>query len=128
MMMRNQRSLYCGLGLLVLLALVTWLESENQTLGQSSLGEVGKNQTCLECHAGFSPKIIEAWRHSKHASKQVGCESCHGTDHSTIFERKGKVSSKVCAECHAKQAREFDASLHAQAADFARSDPKFARL
>ena len=76
----------------------------------------------------MSPKSVEAWRQSKHAARNVGCADCHGSDHSTIFARKGQVSAAVCGSCHATQLEEFGHSLHAAAADVMRADPKFARL
>jgi hypothetical protein len=87
-----------------------------------------QQQTCLECHSGLNPKAVAAWRESKHGLKGVGCASCHGTEHSTIFTVKGQVSAAVCGSCHEKQRADFDKSLHAAAMDHMLADPKFARL
>lgn len=85
-------------------------------------------QGCIECHSRNSQTQFEAWKSSAHAAKGVGCADCHGTDHSTIFARKGRVSAGVCGKCHPKQKTEFDQSLHAKAVDFLQSDQRFKRL
>ena len=34
-------------------------------------------QTCIDCHSGSTPGIVEQWRESAHAKKSVDCYSCH---------------------------------------------------
>ena len=72
--------------------------------------------------------MVAAWENSLHGLTGVGCEDCHGSDHSTIFSHKGGVSAATCGRCHAQRVSEFDRSLHAAAMDSMRADPKFARL
>lgn len=84
--------------------------------------------TCLECHEKAEFKMVEAWRHSKHAEAGVGCADCHGDDHSALFALKGQVSAAVCGKCHSDQVKQFDQSLHAAAMDLLVNDPKFKRL
>ena len=85
-------------------------------------------RACVECHTASGSKMTQAWRESKHAAHNVGCADCHGEDHSTIFERKGRVSANTCGKCHARQQSEFNLSLHAGTVDRMRLDPKFTRL
>lgn len=83
---------------------------------------------CVECHLKSNPAMVAAWQHSRHAANEVGCASCHGSNHSKIFEVKGAVSAAVCGSCHARQVKEFDRSLHAAAVDLMKTDPRFDRL
>lgn len=84
--------------------------------------------TCIECHGKAEHTMVEAWRTSKHAEAGVGCDACHGDDHSKIFAEKGQVSASVCGGCHSAQVKEFNQSLHAAAVDLLVDDPKFKRL
>jgi hydroxylamine dehydrogenase len=84
--------------------------------------------TCIECHGKAEHTMVEAWRTSKHAEAGVGCDACHGDDHSKIFAEKGQVSASVCGGCHSAQVKEFNQSLHAAAVDLLIEDPKFKRL
>ena len=84
--------------------------------------------TCIECHVKAEHTMVEAWRTSKHAEAGVGCDACHGDDHSRIFAEKGQVSASVCGRCHSAQVKEFNQSLHASAVDLLVDDPKFKRL
>lgn len=34
-------------------------------------------QACLDCHSTNTPGIVEQWRDSTHAKKNVDCYSCH---------------------------------------------------
>lgn len=88
----------------------------------------GGPQNCVGCHEKTNPTMVSAWQHSRHAAKGVGCASCHGDNHSRIFEVKGAVSAAVCGGCHAKELKEFDRSLHAVAMDMLKTDPRFDRL
>jgi len=36
---------------------------------------------CVACHANISPNVVNDWKLSKHAGLGIGCEACHGTDH-----------------------------------------------
>jgi len=78
--------------------------------------------TCVACHQAISPGIVGQWKQSKHA-KTVGCFECHqavkgdrdGFDHNG-FLISTIVSPKDCSRCHEKEAREFQASHHSEAA------------
>jgi hypothetical protein len=72
--------------------------------------------------------MVTAWEQSRHAAVGVGCADCHGDNHSTIFNVKGKVSAGKCGTCHAQQVSEFNHSLHAQSMTRMEADPKFAVL
>jgi hypothetical protein len=70
---------------------------------------------CVECHRRQQPNLVHQWEISPHAQKGVGCDSCHGKNHSQIFRENGRVSPYVCGKCHTAQGKEFAKSRHAHA-------------
>ena len=82
-------------------------------------------QKCLDCHESITPAVDEQWRGSRHAAARVDCNSCHQANPGdpATFDHYGQkiaviVTPNYCARCHAKQAKEFEASHHADAAKF----------
>ncbi len=67
---------------------------------------------CVKCHSKREPNIIKDWQESKHFENNVGCASCHGTDHEYITDNAGRVPPSRCSTCHAKQFSEFIRSRH----------------
>ena len=72
---------------------------------------------CVECHARTTPGIVSDWRLSRHAAVSVGCDSCHGTAHSTAADaaRAALPTPATCARCHATQVKQYEGSKHALA-------------
>ncbi len=84
-----------------------------------------EGQTCLDCHSQTTPGIVEQWRDSAHAKKNVDCYSCHRASDKdpATFEHYGHriaviVTPNYCARCHSKEVDQFEKSHHAQAAQF----------
>ncbi len=82
-------------------------------------------QECIECHSSTTPGVVEQWASSRHAQKNVDCYSCHQAEEKdpAAFEHNGQriaviVTPNYCSRCHAKEAKEFATSHHAQAAQF----------
>ena len=82
-------------------------------------------KACLACHEPSTPGIVQQWRASRHARAGVDCFSCHraNADDPATFEHYGNkiaviVTPKYCARCHAQEAKEFQASHHAEATKF----------
>ena len=82
-------------------------------------------KACLACHAPATPGIVQQWRASRHARAGVDCFSCHRANAGdpATFEHYGNkiaviVTPKYCGRCHAQEAKEFQASHHADAAKF----------
>ena len=82
-------------------------------------------QKCLDCHESITPAVVEQWRGSRHAAARVDCNSCHQANPGdpATFDHYGLkiaviVTPNYCARCHAKQAKEFEGSHHADAAKF----------
>ena len=97
------------------------------SLGLLSVGAFAKttpdtlskaSQKCTTCHKKTSLGIVEMWGASKHFRAKVGCYECHkaeATDKDQ-FMHHGKristiVSPKDCSKCHAKEVKEFKASI-----------------
>ncbi len=82
-------------------------------------------KACIECHSSSTPGVVEQWQSSAHAKKGVDCYSCHQADAKdpATFEHYGYkiaviVTPNYCARCHAAEAKQFEKSHHAAAAQF----------
>jgi len=83
-----------------------------------------ESAACNECHRQQSVGIVQQWGDSKHYRGNVGCFECHGSKAGTpgAFEHNGAfihtvVTPADCARCHEGEAREFQGSRHAKAAE-----------
>ncbi len=74
-------------------------------------------EDCVECHTKVSPGIVDDWRVSAHDDNDVGCDTCHGNDHTSMtdFKNAGIPTPETCAECHEDQVAQFSAGKHALA-------------
>ncbi len=82
--------------------------------------------SCTTCHGnGILDAIYNDWNNSKHAQNGVTCEICHkanSTDVDAISHNGYTISVIVspqdCGDCHDKEAREFEQSLHSLGAKY----------
>jgi hydroxylamine dehydrogenase len=95
------------------------------TAAQQSPQVSPAGEKCLDCHESITPAVVEQWRGSRHAAARVDCNSCHQANPGdpATFDHYGLkiaviVTPNYCARCHAKQAKEFEGSHHADAAKF----------
>ncbi len=70
-------------------------------------------KTCLPCHAGLHPLIVQQFGGAAmgkagtqnprviYPLRQLTCANCHGTDHDVIMASKGRVPETICGGCHA---------------------------
>jgi len=81
-------------------------------------------QACVACHTASTPAMVSDWQSSAHADNGVSCVSCHVVDANSPMAVnhpgiEAKVSAlvppSVCAECHAEQVEQFNASGHFRA-------------
>lgn len=79
-----------------------------------------QSRTCATCHAKENPGLYQQWGNSKHFGANVGCYECHKAEEGDPDAIRHKdhlisviVSPKDCAQCHATEVAEFDASHHA---------------
>jgi hypothetical protein len=82
-----------------------------------------QSQACIGCHEATTPGIVGQWKGSGHDKSQIGCFECHQANKGDrdAFDHNGFliatiVSPKDCSRCHEKEAREFEASHHSDAA------------
>lgn len=109
---------------------LTWVSVA--ATGRAADGGVAQEKTCMECHREETPGIVKQWENSAHAGTLAVCGACHMADSDTpgAFEHYGDpvqtiVSPRRCGICHSKEAREFAASHHADAAQYAGSDDNY---
>jgi hypothetical protein len=58
---------------------------------------VDPRATCHECHARYSPEIVQEWERSLHGQQDVGCYVCHGA---IGFDFQIRPDDANCASCH----------------------------
>jgi len=108
---------------LVVLSIVAWVEGGRARLVHAPDAVVtDQNRDCVDCHRVDSPGIVGQWELSKHAASGIGCMECHGAEKEDVdaYDHEGVfiatiVTPNDCAECHEKEALEFQASHHATA-------------
>ncbi|MCD6118218.1 cytochrome C [bacterium] len=79
-------------------------------------GAVYANE-CVDCHDKVTPGIANDWRLSKHGQLGLGCETCHGSNHSTStdFANVAIPTPDTCKMCHPTQVEQFSSGKHALA-------------
>jgi hydroxylamine dehydrogenase len=123
--MRSRRVL--SLGLLALGAALARAEEApvpNRPGGPSPV--VG----CVGCHEKLEPGIVADWRLSKHARLEVGCEACHGSDHTGAADAglARLPTVETCQACHELEAAQFRRGTHARAWSAVKALPTFHHL
>ena len=108
------------IGIVTVLILAVCGQAQAQAPAVSPAG-----QQCLNCHSSTTPGVVQQWRGSAHAKKNVDCYSCHqaSAGDPATFDHYGQriaviVSPKYCARCHAQEVEQFDKSHHAKGAQF----------
>jgi hypothetical protein len=116
----------------VSLAILSGPASAQQSTAPGAADTQKQNQTCLQCHSGMNPGLVEEWRASAHAQHNVGCFDCHRAEKADAdaFEHNGAtiaviVSPKDCGGCHQKEVDEQKGSHHAKAGDILASLDNF---
>ena len=120
-----------ALGLMLVCALsMAWVSAGSKD--HITDAKPGEEMTCIECHLEQTPAIVKQWENSAHADTPAGCSACHTASDETpgSFEHYGNtiqtiVSPNRCGICHTKEKREFAASHHADAAQYADSDDNY---
>ncbi len=83
-----------------------------------------ESATCASCHKNEHPGIYQQWGRSKHYGANVGCYECHKAKKEDKDAIRHKdffisviVSPKDCGRCHNVEAKQFQKSHHAKAAE-----------
>ncbi len=86
-----------------------------------------EGKRCLGCHNQVTPGVVKDWLGSKHSAMGIDCASCHveagkgdrpDAKNHHGFKIAVIVTPKTCEGCHESEAKEFQASRHADAAKF----------
>ncbi|BDG08457.1 multiheme c-type cytochrome [Anaeromyxobacter paludicola] len=82
---------------------------------------------CVDCHQKHTPTIVSDWKLSRHSELGIGCDTCHGTGHSSAADvAKVKIPNPdTCAQCHEAQVKQFKGSKHAFAWAAMKAMPTF---
>jgi hypothetical protein len=94
-----------------------------ETFGDGWEGTKGNETTdpCIVCHSnvGVLENTLIDWRSSEHAQNNVSCIDCHqaqASDPDAVSHNGYTITYVVspadCAQCHSKEAQEFEQSLH----------------
>ena len=72
-------------------------------------------QQCVTCHKQTTPNIVADWQVSKHSKNGVGCNLCHGNDHTSAADvAKALIPTPAtCAMCHTTQVEQYKSGKHA---------------
>lgn len=72
---------------------------------------------CVACHSQTTPNIVTDWKNSKHSEASVGCEVCHGDQHTSAQDvAKVKIPTPdSCAQCHQNQVAQYLKGKHSKA-------------
>lgn len=81
------------------------------------------SEACAKCHGGKEDDpVYRTWHETKHASVNVGCESCHGpgSAHETMPTKANIVNAPrttnpvVCGQCHGPIVEQWQYSKHSK--------------
>ncbi len=79
------------------------------------------SQDCIDCHTEETPKMVDVYLRSKHATEAEGatCLDCHAAEEGEFdaFEHEGYMvgshpTPKDCNQCHENEVTEFGRSKH----------------
>lgn len=80
-----------------------------------SLNFVTSAANCVNCHKTVTPNIVSDWQLSKHSQNDVGCETCHGSEHNNAsnVDKVSLPTPETCKACHETQVTQFSKGKHA---------------
>jgi hydroxylamine dehydrogenase len=88
-------------------------------LSANALAQTAQNVTaqCIDCHTKTTPNIVSDWKQSRHSQVEVGCDTCHGSEHMKADDAsRAKIPTpETCGQCHQTQVEQFTKGKHAKA-------------
>jgi hydroxylamine dehydrogenase len=80
-------------------------------------GASAEDSACVTCHREITPRIVDDWEASKHFPNEIGCDTCHGDEHSSAadVDKVETVTADTCGTCHDTQLGQFSKGKHAMA-------------
>ncbi len=72
---------------------------------------------CVECHRKITPGTVSDWELSRHAANEIGCDICHGEDHTSEadVDKVTLPTPETCNLCHEDQVTQYNSGKHAVA-------------
>jgi hydroxylamine dehydrogenase len=109
--------MHLGRSAVVIIALAAAFSArgDDKSPSKAKAASQDASAACVSCHRRITPAIVSDWKLSKHSKNSVGCDTCHGSDH-TSKDDVAKVklpTPDTCALCHPDQVDEFKKSKHA---------------
>jgi hydroxylamine dehydrogenase len=98
----------------LLVAAIVGVFSSANALAQSVQNVASQ---CIECHTKATPNVVSDWKQSRHSQVEVGCDTCHGSEHMKGDDAaKAKIPTpETCGQCHQTQVEQFTKGKHAKA-------------
>jgi len=122
MVTRSIFGLLIGIIIVLALILITIMADRiiNKTMVRTGTEVLAKSQdSCVRCHGGSTPGIIEQYGISAMAAKGVTCRDCHQTEanYPGSIEHSGtwvlaSPTPAICEKCHVNEVAQFYASRH----------------
>lgn len=80
-----------------------------------SLNIISIAANCINCHKSITPNIVSDWQISKHSQNDVGCETCHGSEHNSAsnVDKVSLPTPETCNACHETQVTQYSKGKHA---------------
>ncbi|MFL5273736.1 MAG: multiheme c-type cytochrome [Anaeromyxobacteraceae bacterium] len=119
--MRTRRTMLAAVTLLAAGSALAQAKPSAKTQAQATA------EPCLACHQNVTPTIVSDWKLSRHSQNGVGCDVCHGSEH-TSKDDVAKVklpTADTCGQCHAQQTEQFKGGKHAFAWAAMKAMPTF---
>ena len=81
------------------------------------LSGIVQAQDCVDCHSKVTPNIVSDWKLSKHFQNEIGCDECHGKEHTKAndYAKAKTPTPETCNNCHDTQVAQFKKGKHAAA-------------
>jgi hypothetical protein len=72
---------------------------------------------CVTCHTRVTPQVVADWQLSRHSENGIGCDVCHGSEHSSADDvaEVELPTAETCGLCHGDRLEQFSAGKHAVA-------------
>jgi hypothetical protein len=76
-----------------------------------------EEKNCITSHRTLALGIVVQWEKSKHKEAKVGCDICHGSDHSSAIDvGLAKIPTpETWGNCHPHQCDGYKAGKHVSA-------------
>ncbi len=96
-------------------------------LGSAGAEALGSYKKCLACHGKITPGLVADWKLSKHAENELGCDTCHGEEHTSkaTVDKALIPTPDTCADCHEDRVIQFRKGKHAVAWTSMKAMPTF---